>query len=50
MYEPVPNRAKDTRRTTEYQHPHGVVDSHEACPTCWAWEDADAAKNEWRGR
>ncbi len=48
--EPVPNRAKGTSRGTDYQHPHGVVYSHENCSTCAAWEDADAAKNESRGR
>ena len=50
MSGPVPDRAKDTSRGTDYQHPHGVVYSHENCPTCEAWADADAAKNEWRNR
>ena len=46
----VPDRAKDPQRTTDYQHPYGVVDAHENCPTCAAWDDADAAKREWRDR
>jgi hypothetical protein len=48
--EHVPDRAKNPSRGTDYQHPHGVVYSHENCPTCDAWADAEYAKNEWRDR